>query len=291
MLPPLVTIVLPVFNAGSLLELSVRSLLNQACQDWELLIIDDGSTDESVTRLTCLADPRIIVLQDGLNKGLSFRLNQGVSMARGYYFARMDHDDVCHPARLARQVEFLDAHPEVDLLATKCVTIDESDQLIGSLPLAVQHSSICAHPWKGFLMPHPTWMGRTEWFRRHPYAVPAPYCCEDQELLLRTYSTSSFRVLPEALLAYRKRRHTSLRKLWRTRLSFCAEQVKYFSRDHDYLLIIKSIFATVGRLSLDFLRELNYQIKLPALNPLGCMLPADECSSWNTLIFNLKSPT
>lgn len=143
-----------------------------------------------------LADSRIIILQDGLNKGLAVRLNQAISLSKGNYFARMDHDDVFHPARLAMQVDFLDTHPEDDLLATHCVTIDEYDRLIGSLPLAVQHSTICARPWQGFFMPHPTWMGRTEWFRRNPYAEPAPYCCEDQELLLRTYKSCCFAVLP-----------------------------------------------------------------------------------------------
>ena len=285
---PLVSIALPVFNAATLLELSVRSLLNQTWQNWELFILDDGSTDGAVGRLTCLADPRIIVLQDGVNRGLSSRLNQAVSLARGNYFARMDHDDICHPLRLARQVNFLDAHPEVDLLATQCVTIDANDRLLGSLPLAVNHSEICARPWQGFFMPHPTWMGRIEWFRRYLYLEPAPYCCEDQELLLRTYKSSCFSVLPESLLAYRKRHHTPLSKLWRTRLSLCAEQISHFSNSRDSFFVFMCILATVARICCDGLFEFIYRMKLPGLNSLTSPLPSDEISVWDALIHDLK---
>ena len=285
---PLVSIALPVFNAASLLELSVRSLLNQTWQNWELFILDDGSTDGAVGRLSCLDDPRIIVFQDGVNKGLSARLNQAVLLARGNYFARMDHDDICHPMRLERQVNFLEFHPEVDLLATQCVTIDDHDRLLGGLPLVVKHSEICARPWQGFFMPHPTWLGRIEWFRLNPYLEPAPYCCEDQELLLRTYKTSCFSVLPESLLAYRVRKHTPLIKLMRTRFSLCAEQSRYFLHANQPLFLFMSFVATATRVSIDGLREFSYRMKLPSLNPLNYYLPSDEISSWNSLIHELK---
>lgn len=224
----LVTVALPVFNGGSLLELAVQSVVKQSWPDWELLIIDDGSTDGAIDGLSCLGDRRITLVRDGKNLGLAVRLNQAVSMARGKYFARMDHDDICHPERFSRQVRFLESHPQVDLLSTRCVTIDESNQLIGTLPFATDHADICRRPWQGFYMPHPTWMGRLDWFRRHAYLDPAPYCCEDQELLLRAHGASCYHTLADYLLAYRVRRHVPWRKVMRTHMTLAGTQIRYF---------------------------------------------------------------
>lgn len=257
---PLVTVALSVFNGGPVLELSVRSVLDQSWSNWELLILDDGSTDGAIDRLPCLSDPRIQVVRDGLNKGLSARLNQAVSLARGKYFARMDHDDLCHPERFARQVEFLEKHPEVDLLATQCATMDEAGKPNGALPYATNHEEICARPWLGFPMHHPTWMGRVEWFRKHPYQDPGPYCCEDQELLLRAYRSSRYHTLPAQLLTYRLRTHTAWRKLWRTRKALFAVQARYFRCQKTMGVIALAFVATVLRVAKDAAREVRYRL-------------------------------
>jgi glycosyltransferase involved in cell wall biosynthesis len=189
---PMVTVGLAVFNGGKFLEYAVLSILNQSWAHWELLLLDDGSTDKAIDRLSILADPRIIVIRDGQNRGHSYRLNQAVGMAKGKYFARMDQDDICHPKRLELQATFLELQPEIDLLATRCLKIDQKEKIIGTLPSAIRHADICRQPWRGIYMAHPSWMGRTEWFRRNAYQDPAPYCCEDQELLLRAHCRLNF---------------------------------------------------------------------------------------------------
>ncbi len=253
---PTVTIALPVFNGGESLQLAVASILSQSFSDWELLIIDDGSTDQAVTKLT-VTDPRVRVLADRRNLGLSRRLNQAIELAQGTFFARMDHDDVAHPDRLRQQVDRLREYPDIDLLGTQCVVIDEGGSVIGQLPGEVTHEQICARPWLGFHLPHPTWMGRTAWFRKYLYAVPGPYRCEDQELLLRGYAASHYEALPGLLLAYRVRRRTKLSVLVRTRLALAAVQCRFFARNSRFVFALLASAAAVVRVLSDLVRSLS----------------------------------
>src|SRR5450830_847145 len=91
---PLVTVAMPVYNAGKYLRLAVLSIVKQTFTDWEMLVIDDGSTDNAFDSIADIKDDRIRILRDGTNKGLAARLNEAIDLARGQYFARMDQDDV-----------------------------------------------------------------------------------------------------------------------------------------------------------------------------------------------------
>ena len=112
---PRVTIALPFFNNAATLELSIRSLLNQSCGDFELLLCDDGSYDQSLVIAHSFDDPRVICLSDGRRPCVGARFNECIDRARGPYFARMDAEDISYPNRLAQQMAFLDGHREVDL--------------------------------------------------------------------------------------------------------------------------------------------------------------------------------
>ncbi len=199
---PLVSVLMSFHNARDTLLRSIRSLLWQTYPHWELILLDDGSTDGSAEILKSIDDPRIRLYGDSLCRGLPARLNQGVSLARGQYIARMDADDVAFPARFEKQITYLQNHPEVDLLATSTLLVNEHDQAIGVLTAAQSHEEISRRPWHGFPMPHPTWMGRAEWFRQNPYDELARKA-QDQSLLYRTYRTSHFAGLAEVLLGYR----------------------------------------------------------------------------------------
>jgi len=136
---PLITVALPVFNAGHFLEIAVRSIVNQTFSDWELLIIDDGSTDDALHSINKLLDARIRILRDGLNKGLPERLNQAIDLARGKFFARMDQDDVSFPERFARQLKYLKDNPQVDVVAVQSVTVSDDNMIIGLLSCPLTH--------------------------------------------------------------------------------------------------------------------------------------------------------
>ena len=175
----MVTIGLPVYNVERWIGEAIESILAQTYKDWELIVTDDGSSDESVKciveRIKC-DDERIRIIADGKHLGISARINQQVALARGEYFARMDADDVMLSHRLKTQVEYLMKHPEVDVCGTS------------------------AGEWT-FI--HPSVMGRTEWFREHPYRAECDGC-EDWDLWTRTRKSSNFGFLQEPLIIYRK---------------------------------------------------------------------------------------
>ncbi|MBC7804138.1 MAG: glycosyltransferase [Candidatus Parcubacteria bacterium] len=200
---PLVSVAMAMRDAERSLPMALASLFAQTHARWELLLVDDGSRDASLLVAQRFADPRVRLLADGVRKGLGARLNEAVQLARGELVARMDADDVCYPERFERQLEFLLAHPEVDLLGSAMVVFAGEGEPTGMFKVKPAHDQICARPWAGFRLPHPTWMGRKAWFRRHPYD-PSAMKGQDQGLLVRTYKLSRFAALPEPLLGYRQ---------------------------------------------------------------------------------------
>ena len=224
---PLVTVAMPIYNAGKYLRPAVLSIVQQTLTDWELYIIDDGSTDDALSYIADVQDSRIIIIKDGQNKGLAVRLNEVINLAKGRYFARMDQDDFSYPDRLSKQVDVLEVNLDLDLLATRAIKISMEDEPVGYLPSSLSHAEITAAPWRGFYMPHPTWMGRLQWFKKNHYAEPAPYLSEDQELLLRTFQESNFACVEEVCLAYRVRDGVGFSKLVKIRYHQLCIQLSY----------------------------------------------------------------
>ena len=209
-----VTIGIPFLNARCCLADAVRSVFAQTHDDWELLLIDDGSADGSLDVVRQLDDPRVRVLSDGSGRGLCARLNQIASLAQGAYMARMDADDLMHPERIERQLEFLRANPNIDLIDTATFTVDDEltplgirgDRPLDSRPEAVLRDG---------LLIHPTVMGRAEWFRSNPYD-PVYVRAEDRELWIRTCATTTFARLCEPLFFYRESPAGNVRNYLRT---------------------------------------------------------------------------
>lgn len=257
---PKITVAMPVFNGGQHLRLSVLSIIGQTFRDWELLIIDDGSTDNAFGSLADVSDSRIRILRDGSNKGLATRLNEAIDLARGQYFARMDHDDVSYPERFARQIALLESDPDLDVVAVRAITISDDNEMIGSLPGPLTHREICAKPWLGFYFPHPTWMGHTTWFRTHRYASPGPYFCEDQELLLRSNDTSQFATVDQILFAYRVRSKINWKKQTKTRWTLFKVQLRYFFNSGQFSFLFLALFAFLGRVARDVLAMLRQNL-------------------------------
>lgn len=254
---PKITVAMPVFNGGQHLRLAVLSIVGQTFPDWELLLIDDGSTDNALQGIADIHDSRIRILQDGKNKGLAARLNEAIDLARGQYFARMDHDDVSYPERFAYQIALLESNPELDVVAARTISISDDDEQVGNLPCPLTHREICARPWLGFYFPHPTWMGHTAWFRAHRYASPSPYFCEDQELLLRSYAKSRFETVGQVLFAYRVRSCISWKKQTKTRWTLFNIQLRYFLNSGQFRFSFFALAAFAGRISGDLLTMLR----------------------------------
>ncbi|MEO0250310.1 MAG: glycosyltransferase family A protein, partial [candidate division WOR-3 bacterium] len=131
---PLVLVVMPLYNAVQYVQKAVDSILNQTFKEFQLLIIDDGSTDGSYELVQGIKDPRVTVWKQE-NMGLCPTLNKGLRYAhenRIPYTARMDADDLSEPTRLEKQLALLEALPEKAACSSNCYYIDENDQIIGS---------------------------------------------------------------------------------------------------------------------------------------------------------------
>lgn len=222
---PLVSVGMPVRNCGKTLSAAIRSILWQTYPHWELLILDDGSTDKTVEIARSFDDSRIRVLVDGVRRGLPARLNEAIAQSKGEYLARMDGDDVAYPERLERQIRFLEGHPDVDLLGAGILVFRGEGQPMGTRAILLTHAEICRRPWAGFYLPHSTWMAKTAWIREYRYR-PQAVRLEDQDLMLRAYQHSNFASLSEILLAYREDSF-SVRKALTTRYQF----VKLLARE------------------------------------------------------------
>ena len=115
---PLVTILMPVYNAELYLKRAIESILNQTYKNIEFLIINDGSTDNSLAIIKSYSDKRIVLIENDKNSGLIYSLNIGLKKASGKYIARMDADDISYPTRIQKQCAFMENHNEIGILGT-----------------------------------------------------------------------------------------------------------------------------------------------------------------------------
>lgn len=129
-----ISIVMSVYNTEKHVGSAILSIIKQTFTDWELVVVDDGSSDNSVKILEEFAsvDKRINLLKNNENKGLSYSLNYGISMAKSDLICRMDADDICNLNRLQLQYQYMVDHPDVDLLSGWYVEIDEFNNIIGA---------------------------------------------------------------------------------------------------------------------------------------------------------------
>jgi glycosyltransferase involved in cell wall biosynthesis len=203
---PLVTVLMSAYNDVRFLPESVESILAQTFGDFELLIIDDGSADGTRGYLDSLRDPRVRVLGNATNLGLTRSLNRGLDAAAGRFVARMDADDVALPERLARQVAFLRSNADVGVVGSSRVLIDERGRFVAHAPAAEDDLRI---RWKCLLgnpFAHPTVMLRREVMERHGLRYDEAFrTAQDYELWTRLLAVTSGVNLREPLLQYRLR--------------------------------------------------------------------------------------
>jgi glycosyltransferase involved in cell wall biosynthesis len=247
--PPLVSVIMAMRNSAGTVAAAVRSVQLQTLRDWELVVVDDGSSDQSSSIVCAFEDRRIRLVQETSSAGLATRLNQAVGLSRGAFIARMDADDVCFPDRLAQQVARLRQEPNLDLLGCGAVVFTGDAQLVGELPVGLTHEEITAQPFRGFPFPHPTWCGRAEWFRNNPYDARLMKT-QDQDLLLRTFKSSRFASLDGVLIAYRQNA-LDLAKMLLGRQVFIASLWRYARLSGEFLPALDGIATHLLKSGVD----------------------------------------
>lgn len=126
----LISIIMPVYNAEKFVREALNSLLTQTYENFEIIVIDDGSQDKSADVIAFYSDPRIRYYKNQIRSGIGKTVNRGILLARGEYIARTDADDVSYPQKLERQVIFLQTHRDIDVVFTRVAYIDDAGQSI-----------------------------------------------------------------------------------------------------------------------------------------------------------------
>jgi glycosyltransferase involved in cell wall biosynthesis len=191
---------MPVYNCELYIKEAVDSILNQTFTDFEFLIIDDASSDETVTILKSYYDPRIKLIEKPLNTGYTNSLNQGLKLAKGEYIARMDGDDISLPERFAKQVAFLNENPEIIMCGTSYSIIGENEVFL----LPENHQEIKINLLKGNCIVHPSVMLRNNIIVANNIIYDQQMePAEDYDLWVRLLLIGELHNLQECLLSYR----------------------------------------------------------------------------------------
>ena len=201
-----VTVLMPVYNGGKYLNEAIESILGQIYTDFEFLIIDDGSTDNSSQIIKSYSDPRIRILDNEKNLGLAHTLNRGIASARGKYIARMDCDDIALPSRLGKQVSYMDAHPGVGVCGSWIRVINTLQNRVWAPP--VDSESIKCKLLFGSPFAHSSVMIRRDAFLNLGLKYDPLYPhAEDYQLWVNAAVCLSLANIPEILLFYRNHRN------------------------------------------------------------------------------------
>lgn len=198
---PRVTVLMPVYNAELYVSEAVASVLQQTYADYELLIIDDGSTDNTLQKLMMFDDHRIRIVKNETNMGLVHTLNRGIQLAQGEFIARMDGDDVSLPHRLERQVFYMDHHPEIGMCGSLVQLIHSGE--VWALPQDPNEIKVLLMFHCTFV--HPSVMIRRGLLLDHGIYYDSRYAhAEDYDLWVRLAEVSRLTNIQEVLLQYRQ---------------------------------------------------------------------------------------
>lgn len=203
-LPP-VTIGIVFYNAASTLLDAVRSVFAQTHQDWELILLDDGSTDQSLEIAQSIKDPRVQVLSDGQNKRLGTRLNQITQIAKHDFIARMDADDLMTPDRIEKLLNALVTSNKYDLVSCGTYSISWTKSLRGHRGKVELNYSFNGLLNKSQQFLHAGLVARKSWYQRNHYQDSLP-AGEDALLWLTAVKSGDFRAMSiaEPLYMYRE---------------------------------------------------------------------------------------
>ena len=204
----LVSVIMSVYNGERFLKEAIDSILNQSFRDFEFIIIDDCSRDKTSEILSEYKDSRIVLVNNEANIGLAKSLNIGIRHAKGKFIARMDADDVSLPERLRLQYEYMESHPDVDILGGQAWKIDENGRIIGEITKPISAEDISRYIKYACPVIHPTYF-----VRKHVYEALHGYRefispIEDYDFLLRAFEYG-FKIenIPVKLIKYRLNAH------------------------------------------------------------------------------------
>ena len=193
----LVTVAIPFYNPGIEFIHSIHSVLLQTYSNLEILLVNDGSTDGSLELAESINDPRVKVINDGINKGLNYRLNQIIDLASGVYLARMDADDLMALNRIEIQVRFLNDNPRLELTTTGLCSIDKQYNVLGfrgPKENGIDNNLTLIALLFGYKCPiHASLLAKLSWCKRNKYSEKYKRI-EDFNLWLTAFKNNDLRI-------------------------------------------------------------------------------------------------
>ncbi|MDD4286888.1 MAG: glycosyltransferase [Candidatus Peribacteraceae bacterium] len=209
---PLVSVVMPAFNVEQYIAEAIESILSQSFSDFELIIVNDGSSDRTLNVIEDYArrDPRICYRSNSQNLNAAVAANIGLTLARGIYIARMDADDIAVPQRLEKQVRFLESHPEVGVVGGAMMLMTEDKRILAKREYRLTNEAIQKRIFKYSPFCHASIMFRKSILDRVGLYDPRYRTAYDYDLFLRIGLVTKFANLPELLYWYRIRRVASI---------------------------------------------------------------------------------
>jgi glycosyltransferase involved in cell wall biosynthesis len=255
---PLVTVLVTVLDGERHLRESLDSILGQTFRDFELVVVDDGSTDSTPAVLASYGD-RVTVLRNDENLGVPRAANRGLAMARGRFVARQDADDVSDPERLERQVAFLEAHPEVALVACAYRRIDPQGRVTGKRPVPLDPVSI---RWRLLFLNAFTHSSLV--FRRDAVEAIGGYSDEfvyahDYDLICKLARRGPLAALAEPMVSYRRSESSVT-----TRVGPLVDDVDRISRDN-----VRRLGGGAARVAAAFDREAAWRLLFSGAKGIG----------------------
>ena len=235
---PQISVIMPVYNCEKTILLAVKSVLNQTYKNFEFLIFDDCSTDNTAKIINLINDKRIKFFKSDKKKGISILLNEGIEKARGKYIARMDGDDICLNHRLKRQYNFIEDNHSIDLVASNIIYFKKNKILKISNFKLFQPNQVNFYM-RSIHLAHPTWMAKKTFFKKYKYNLEANLV-EDQDLLFRAIAKSKFMIIDEPQLFYRIHQNKSFKIQFIKRINFFKAQFNFLKMNNklNYFLII-----------------------------------------------------
>lgn len=200
----LVSVLLSVHNGAATIAAAIESIRAQTLADWELIVIDDASTDGTYARIDDIDDERIRIIRNATNRGLAASLNIAFRASHGEFIARMDADDVALPDRFRRQVDFLRAHPDVDVVGGAALVVDREGRELGTAMRPETHDEIVSGIFRINPFIHPAVMMRRRVLEELGGYDESLLRAQDYDLWFRGVSRFRYHNLQEPVLRYTK---------------------------------------------------------------------------------------
>jgi glycosyltransferase involved in cell wall biosynthesis len=234
-LNPTISVIMPVYNCIDYIQEAVDSILNQTFSDFELIIIDDNSSDGTVDLIKKFNDPRIKLTLKTVNSGITNSLNYGLKIAKGKYIARMDGDDISFPDRFERQVQFMNLNPKVVLCGGGYISINHKKEFIPSQ----DHAELLFELTYYCPIAHPTVFIRKNILSQNKIEYDAKYePAEDFRMWTILSRYGEIANIKEPLIQYRiHSNQTSITRAFQQKIIsniIAIEHVKYLSNNHEY---------------------------------------------------------